>query len=125
MVLPRPDRDERGDTRGRRKRFFAPEISTWASPVPWTLTPETFAHTVQRAITALDEQYRSFLRTEEVFVADVPGVEVVADGLTRERWFCWTELRRPPMMPPPRREYSSTSATSSAWLGRWNPSKRS
>jgi hypothetical protein len=36
---------------------------------------------VQRAIAALDEHYRSFLRTDEVFVSDVPGVEVVADGV--------------------------------------------
>jgi Flp pilus assembly protein TadD len=75
-------RDERGDARGATEAFLRSRDLELALPsVPWTLTPETFAHTVQQAIAGLDEQYRSYLRTEEVFVSDVPGVEVVADGV--------------------------------------------
>ena len=75
-------RDEHGDARGATEAFLrSRDLDLGLPPVPWSLTPETFAHTVQRAIAALDEHYRSFLRADELFVSDVPGVEVVADGV--------------------------------------------
>jgi hypothetical protein len=36
---------------------------------------------VRKTVDALDESLRRFLRTGEVYVAELPGVEVVVDGV--------------------------------------------
>jgi len=75
-------RDERGDTRAATQAFLrSRELDLEANPPPWTLSHETFELTAKRAFAALDEHLRSYLREEEVYVADVPGVEVVVDGV--------------------------------------------
>jgi tetratricopeptide (TPR) repeat protein len=75
-------RDERSDTRAATQAFLrSRELDLQANPPPWTLSHETFELTAKRAFAALDEHLRSYLREEEVYVADVPGVEVVVDGV--------------------------------------------
>lgn len=75
-------RDEQGDIRGATEAFLrSRDLDLQMPPPPWSLTPETFVHTAQRALSALDERYRSFIRLDELYVTDLPGVEVVADGV--------------------------------------------
>ncbi|MFZ5897365.1 MAG: tetratricopeptide repeat protein [Myxococcota bacterium] len=75
-------RDERGDTRAATQAFLrSRELDLEVNPPPWTLSHETFELTAKRAFASLDDHLRSYLREEEIYVADVPGVEVVVDGV--------------------------------------------
>jgi hypothetical protein len=47
----------------------------------WSLSRQTFELTVRRVVSTLAAELRLFLREEEVYLADVPGVEVVVDGV--------------------------------------------
>lgn len=75
-------RDERGDTQEATHAFLrSRDLDLQMPPPPWSLTPETFGHTVERVLSQLDDGFRAFVRPSEVYVADVPGVEAVADGV--------------------------------------------
>lgn len=75
-------RDERGDTQAATKAFLrSRELDLEVPAPPWTLSRETFELTARRAFLGLDDHLRSYLRDEELYVADVPGVEVVVDGV--------------------------------------------
>lgn len=75
-------RDERGDTAGATQAFIRSRELDLQLPAPsWTLSHETFELTARRALASLDEKLRSYVREEELYVADVPGVEVVVDGV--------------------------------------------
>lgn len=75
-------RDEQGDARGATQAFLrSRELDLELPPPSWTLSRETFELTAKRAFASLDEHLRSFVREDEIYVADVPGVEVVVDGV--------------------------------------------
>jgi tetratricopeptide (TPR) repeat protein len=75
-------RDERGDTNGATQAYLRSRELDFAIPSPpWSLSAETFLMTVRQAVAALDPALREYLRTDEIFVADVPGVEVVVEGV--------------------------------------------
>ncbi|HEY5955354.1 MAG TPA: tetratricopeptide repeat protein [Polyangiaceae bacterium] len=75
-------RDERGDMAGATEAFLkARELDLEFPPAPWSLSRETFRVTVERAILALSPEHRAYLRPGEVYLADVPGVEAVVDGV--------------------------------------------
>ncbi len=75
-------RDERGETRAATQAFLrSRELDLDVPPPAWTLSRETFELAAKRAFAALDDRLRSYLREDELYVADVPGVEVVVDGV--------------------------------------------
>jgi hypothetical protein len=75
-------RDERGDVRGATAAFLKSRELDLEYPAPaWTLTRETFEMTAKKALSSLDDKLRSFVREEEVYAADIPGIEVVVDGV--------------------------------------------
>jgi len=75
-------RDERGDTPGATTAFLrSRELDLEILPPPWSLSRETFEMAARRAIDALPESLRVYVREGEVYAADVPGVEVVVDGV--------------------------------------------
>ncbi|HMJ12541.1 MAG TPA: tetratricopeptide repeat protein [Polyangiaceae bacterium] len=75
-------RDERGDTRGATQAFLKSRELDMDYPAPaWTLTRETFEMTAKKALASLDEKLKAFVREEEVHAADIPGIEVVVDGV--------------------------------------------
>jgi tetratricopeptide (TPR) repeat protein len=75
-------RDEQGDVAAATQAFLRSRELDFAIPPPaWSLSPETFVITVQKALEALTPELRAFVRTDEIFVTDVPGVEVVVDGV--------------------------------------------
>ena len=75
-------RDERGDVAGATNAFLkARELDLEFPAAPWSLSRETFRVTVDRAIQTLAPEHRTYLRPGEVYLADVPGVEAVVDGV--------------------------------------------
>jgi tetratricopeptide (TPR) repeat protein len=75
-------RDERGDVQGATHAFLrARELDLEVPAAAWTLTRETFELTAKRALSEIDEKLKPFVREEELYVADAPGIEVVVDGV--------------------------------------------
>jgi hypothetical protein len=75
-------REKREDLRGAADAFLrSRELDLQIPPPPWSLSPDTFLQAVVRACLRLDPEVRVFLRNDEIFIADSPGVEVVADGV--------------------------------------------
>jgi tetratricopeptide (TPR) repeat protein len=75
-------RDERGETHDATDAFLRSRELDFELPRPsWSLSHETFALTAKAALTSLDETLRKYVRAEEIYAADVPGVEVVVDGV--------------------------------------------
>ena len=75
-------RDERGDTSGATLAFLRSRELDLELPTPsWSLTPDTFSHSVRQAVAALDPKLRAFVDENHIYVSDVPGVEVVVDGV--------------------------------------------
>jgi tetratricopeptide (TPR) repeat protein len=75
-------RDERGDMRGAVDAFLrSRELDLALAPPPWSLTRETFELTARRVVENLVPKLRSFIRSDEVFAADLPGVEAIVDGV--------------------------------------------
>ena len=78
-------RDERGDTAGATDAFLECRQLDLEMPLPpWTLTRETFEATAKSAVAELEPRLSAFLRPGEVYVSDVPGVEVVVDGVAAD-----------------------------------------
>jgi predicted Zn-dependent protease with MMP-like domain len=75
-------RDERGDSHGATSAFLASrELDLELGTPPWSLSRETFEMTARAALLSLPEELRRFVREDEIYAADVPGVEVVVDGV--------------------------------------------
>lgn len=75
-------RDDRGDTAGATEAFLrSRELDAELPPPAWALSREAFVESVRRAVDALDEKFKKHLRLEELYVTDLPGVEVVVDGV--------------------------------------------
>jgi tetratricopeptide (TPR) repeat protein len=75
-------RDERGDVRGATEAFLrARAIDLARTPPPWAPSPETFAKIVESVIGKLDAVLARYVREAEVYVVDVPGAELVVDGV--------------------------------------------
>lgn len=75
-------RDERGDADGATEAFLrSRELDLELAAPPWSLSHETFAMAARRAIDALPDPLKVYVREGEVYIADVPGVEVIVDGV--------------------------------------------
>jgi tetratricopeptide (TPR) repeat protein len=75
-------RDERGDTLGATRAFVrARELDVEMGMPPWAPGPEAFGAVALKAITALNPVLRRYLEGAEIYVTDVPGIELVADGV--------------------------------------------
>jgi hypothetical protein len=75
-------RDEQGATADATRAFLRSRDLDLGQPAPaWTLTRETFEGEVKKALAALDDSLRAFVREDEIYVCDVPGVELVVDGV--------------------------------------------
>lgn len=75
-------RDERGDPHGATEAFLhAREVDLQEPPLPWSSPREIFRGAVAKALAALDSAFKRFVEEAEVFVTEVPGIELVADGV--------------------------------------------
>jgi len=75
-------RDDRGDSRGATEAFIrARQLDAMLPPASWSLPRELFAKSVENAVAALDPVLSRYVRNAMVVISDIPGVEVVADGV--------------------------------------------
>ncbi len=75
-------RDERGDSRGATEAFLrARAIDVTREPPAWAPSPDAFGTLVEACIRKLDALIGRYVHEAEVFVVDVPGAELVVDGV--------------------------------------------
>jgi len=75
-------RDEQGDRTRATQAFVRARALDLEAPVPeWSLSLDAFEHTVRRVVEALPPRLRQTIRSEEIYVADMPGIEFVIDGV--------------------------------------------
>jgi tetratricopeptide (TPR) repeat protein len=75
-------RDEKGDAKGATEAFLrCRQLDLELSPPPWSLPRELFVRTAERALGALDPVLGRYVRGAVVYIGDVPGLELVADGV--------------------------------------------
>jgi tetratricopeptide (TPR) repeat protein len=75
-------RDERGDTRGATEAFLrARAIDLTHAPPTWAPTADAFAAIVRGVVEKLDAVLGRYVREAEIYVVDVPGAELVVDGV--------------------------------------------
>ncbi len=91
-------RDEQKDGRGALDAYLRARAADALRPPPaWAPTPEAFAAIVQAVVTKLDAVFATYVREADVYIVDVPGAELVVDGI---------DPRAPMLLesPPPRDE---------------------
>ena len=75
-------RDEQGDARGAAEALIRSRALDAQRPPPaWAPTSETFSTVVRTAIEKLDLVLARHVREAEVYVVDLPGAELVVDGV--------------------------------------------
>jgi tetratricopeptide (TPR) repeat protein len=75
-------RDDAGDVRGAIEAFLrARALDLTKPPAAWAPSPDAFAALVRRVIGALDALLARWVRDADVFIVDVPGAELVVDGV--------------------------------------------
>jgi len=75
-------RDEQGDGRAATEALLRSRALDQLRGVPaWAPSPEAFARVVRAAIERLDLVLARFVREAEVYVVDLPGAELVVDGV--------------------------------------------
>jgi tetratricopeptide (TPR) repeat protein len=75
-------RDEQGDPRAATEALLRSRaLDMMRTPPAWTPSPEAFATVVKAAIEKLDLVLARYVREAEVYVVDLPGAELVVDGV--------------------------------------------
>jgi Tfp pilus assembly protein PilF len=75
-------RDEQGDARGATEALLRSRVLDAArTPPGWAPSPEAFATVVRASIEKLDLVLVRYVREAEVYVVDLPGAELVVDGV--------------------------------------------
>jgi tetratricopeptide (TPR) repeat protein len=75
-------RDERGDTRGATQAFLrARELDLEAGLPPWTPGKDALVAIAQRSVAGLNLVLRRYVEGADIYVSDVPGMELVAEGV--------------------------------------------
>ncbi|HWO10832.1 MAG TPA: tetratricopeptide repeat protein [Polyangiaceae bacterium] len=75
-------RDEQGDRARATQAFVKARALDLQAPTPdWSLSSEAFEHMARRVIETLPQRLRQTIRQDEIYVADMPGVEFVIDGV--------------------------------------------
>jgi tetratricopeptide (TPR) repeat protein len=75
-------RDEQGDSRAATEALLRSRaLDAMRSPPGWAPTAEAFAAVVKTAIERLDLVLARYVREAEVYVVDLPGAELVVDGV--------------------------------------------
>lgn len=88
--------EERGDHRGASVAWLAArELSLQEPPPGWTLDAEGFRKALAAAMEKIEGPMLEHLREALVLVADVPGLEVVADGVDPRAGVLFDGMTRP------------------------------
>jgi len=74
-------RNERGDALGCTRAFLmSRDLDLRLAPVPWGISRESFWDAIREAVQNLSPSLRALVSLDEVFIGDVPGVEVIVEG---------------------------------------------
>jgi tetratricopeptide (TPR) repeat protein len=96
-------RDEQGKTAAATNAFLKSRRLDVETPrSAWSLSPEAFESLVRQAIAALPEDLRDALTEDEVFIAELPGVEVVVEGVDPRALLLLDGMTDDPSQPPAR-----------------------
>jgi tetratricopeptide (TPR) repeat protein len=75
-------RDEQGDPRAAVEALLRSRaLDLTRAPATWAPSPDAFSTVVKGAIEKLDMLLARYVREAEVYVVDVPGAELVVDGV--------------------------------------------
>src|SRR5262249_8155199 len=75
-------RDEAGDARGALEAYLQSRaMDSLRAPVAWAPSPRALAQGVQQVVTRLDSVFAAYVREADVYIVDVPGAELVVDGV--------------------------------------------
>ncbi|MCL2779692.1 MAG: tetratricopeptide repeat protein [Polyangiaceae bacterium] len=75
-------RDDTGNAHGAVEAFLRARSLDLAQPLPaWASAPDAFAQIVRRVVRGLDALLSRWVRNAEVYIFDVPGAELVVDGI--------------------------------------------
>lgn len=75
-------RDERGETRGATEAFLrSRELDLETGMPPWAPGREVFLTITRRIIESLNSVLRQYVDASDIYIADVPGMELVAEGV--------------------------------------------
>ncbi len=75
-------RDERGDARGATQAFLrSRDLDLEMGMPPWAPAREVLQQTAQKVIGLLNPVLARYVEQSDVHVSDVPGMELVADGV--------------------------------------------
>src|SRR3954471_22872544 len=75
-------RDERGDVRGATAAFLrSRELDLEMGMPPWAPSKETLLATAGKAIGGLNPVLKRYVDGADLYIADVPGMELVAEGV--------------------------------------------
>ncbi len=73
--------NERGDASGCTRAFLTSrELDLRLAPVPWAVSPEDFERAVETSLGQLAPRLRSLLSADEIYITEVPGVEIIVEG---------------------------------------------
>ena len=75
-------RDERGDSHGATEAFLRTRVIDLSKDPPaWAPSAEAFATVVETVVAKLDAILARYVQEADVYVVDVPGAELVVDGV--------------------------------------------
>jgi tetratricopeptide (TPR) repeat protein len=75
-------RDEQGQARAALEAFLRTRaIDALRPPPAWAPSPEAFGKIVEGVVGRLDAVFAAYVREAEVYIVDVPGAEIVVDGV--------------------------------------------
>jgi tetratricopeptide (TPR) repeat protein len=75
-------RDERGDVRGATQAFLrSRDLDVELGMPPWAPSRDGFLAIAQKTIAALNPVLRRYVEGAELYISDVPGMELVAEGV--------------------------------------------
>jgi hypothetical protein len=74
--------EELGDTRAACAAFLRTrQLELEIGLPPWAPNTEAFLMFTDKAVNALDEELRGYLKSAQLYIADLPGPEVVVEGV--------------------------------------------
>lgn len=75
-------RDERGDVRGATQAFLrSRELDMEMGMPPWTPGKDAFTTMAEKGVAALNPVLKRYVEGADIFISDVPGMELVAEGV--------------------------------------------
>ncbi len=75
-------RDERGDVRGAMSAFLkSRDLDLEMGMPPWAPSKEAFAKLAEKAIHGLNPVLKRYVDGADIYISDVPGMELVAEGV--------------------------------------------